>query len=106
MAYYACYNSLYAILMKCGIYSEIHDCTIGLMLFLGFDPEDVKFIMRLKHNRIDIQYYLKNHALESEEKVKRFVIRCRTINDSLTSLQIESIRKTIEGRMKEKKKIK
>ena len=33
-AYYARYFAFYALLQKCGIKSEIHDCTISLMSFL------------------------------------------------------------------------
>ncbi|MBU0461156.1 MAG: hypothetical protein KJ574_01080, partial [Nanoarchaeota archaeon] len=33
-AYYARYFSLYALFRKCGIKSEIHDCTIAAMRFL------------------------------------------------------------------------
>ena len=36
-AYYSCYNSVYAILVKIGIKCEIHDCTIALMEPLGFN---------------------------------------------------------------------
>jgi len=28
LAYYSCYNALYSLLIKYGIKSEIHDCTI------------------------------------------------------------------------------
>src|SRR3989344_9618810 len=33
-AYYSRYFALYALLQKCGIKSEIHDCTLALMNFL------------------------------------------------------------------------
>ncbi|MEA2003961.1 MAG: hypothetical protein U9O53_03295 [archaeon] len=46
-AYYACYNALYSILMKCGIKSEIHDCTIELMDFFDFEAKDIEFITQL-----------------------------------------------------------
>src|SRR3989344_1861297 len=58
-AYYACYNALYALLMKAGIKCEIHDCTIATMMFLDFTLDEIKFMINLKNARIDVQYYLK-----------------------------------------------
>lgn len=103
-AYYACYNALYAILMKCGIKCEIHDCTIELMGFLEFSPDEVRYIIDLKDSRIQAQYYLKNVLLEDEEKVKEFILKCKTISNILTSEKIEAIRRNIrkiaEGSLK------
>ena len=49
MGYYACYNALYAILMKVGVKCEIHDCTIELMKVVsGFSDEDYDFLVSLK----------------------------------------------------------
>jgi len=30
-AYYCCYNSVYAIIIKCGLKCEIHDCSLKMM---------------------------------------------------------------------------
>lgn len=66
-AYYACYSALYAILMRCGIKCEIHDCTIELMGFFDFTDKERDFMASLKEDRIRAQYYLKNIQLKNEE---------------------------------------
>lgn len=95
-AYYACYNALYAILMKCGIKCEIHECTIELMALFDFEPFEIEFLKQLKDDRIQTQYYLKKIELKDENTVKKFVLKCKTIINSLTSNKIEEIRKIIE----------
>ena len=64
--YYACYNALYSILMKCGIKSEIHDCSIKLMELFSFTEAEVEFMGSLKKKRIDVQYYLKKVELKED----------------------------------------
>src|SRR3989344_5686285 len=79
-AYYSCYNSVYAILVKIGIKCEIHDCTLALMGLLGFDTEEIKFLDSLKKERIDVQYYLKSSNLSIvKNKVLEFLNRCKEI---------------------------
>ncbi|MEA3229563.1 MAG: hypothetical protein U9P44_01485 [archaeon] len=90
--YYACYNALYSILMKCGIKSEIHDCTIGLMSLLDFDDSEIEYMKKLKQDRINVQYYLKEICLDDENKVKMFIFRCKQILNDLNSSKIEEIR--------------
>ncbi|MEK6888041.1 MAG: hypothetical protein AABX14_03795 [Candidatus Aenigmatarchaeota archaeon] len=94
-AYYACYNALYSVLMKCGIKCEIHDCTIELMGMLGFDTSDIKYMIKLKEDRIQAQYYLKNIQLKDESKSKEFILKCKAVLDSLDSGKIEKIREKI-----------
>ena len=36
IAYYACYESLYSLLVRAGIKCEIHDCSLKLMELFGF----------------------------------------------------------------------
>lgn len=78
-AYYACYNALYSILMKAGVKSEIHDCTLSLMDFLEFENHEKDFMMHLKVDRIDAQYYLKDKKLSDDKTVKQFVNKCKQI---------------------------
>jgi uncharacterized protein (UPF0332 family) len=59
-AYYARYHALYALLMKCGIKSEIHECTIAAAkgLFRDVIPDAlIRDIETAKDQRIDMQYY-------------------------------------------------
>jgi len=97
-SYYACYNALYAILMNCGIKSEIHDCTIELMKILPFDTPSIEFMEKLKEDRIQTQYYLKNKEPPTEQHVKQFIITCKNIRTNITTPQIEQIRKTLENK--------
>jgi hypothetical protein len=99
MAYYACYSALYSILMKCGIKYEIYECTIELMGILGFGAGDVKFMKDMKGDRIKTQYYLQKIEIRpgEEEKVRAFILKCKSMADSMTSPQISSIRDKISG---------
>lgn len=84
MAYYACYNALYALLMKAGIKCEIHDCTINVMKFIdGFDAADYMFLTKLKDQRIQAQYYLKKEKLENLPEAKKFVMKCQVLSEEL-----------------------
>lgn len=95
-AYYACYNALYGILQKCGIKSEIHECSIELMgLFKQFSSEDCLLLRELKDNRIDVQYYLKEPRPLGKDKVVAFVEKCMIINDSINADEIEKIKSNI-----------
>ncbi len=96
IAYYAGYNALYSILMRCGIKCEIHDCTIELMDLFGFDKKEIIHIKKLKDDRINTQYYLKDIILKDEIKVKEFVSKCKKILSSLNSQKIELIRNQIK----------
>lgn len=95
-AYYACYNALYALFMKAGVKCEIHDCTLELMDLFGFNASEIEYLRKLKEHRIQVQYYLKEIALEDESGVKKFILRCKTLLSGLGSEKIEIIRRTIE----------
>ncbi len=90
-AYYACYNALYALLMKAGIKCEIHDCTLALMSFFEFTKEEGVFIQALKKQRIDVQYYLKPASEIDAAKVKQFVIRCKVLAKALVEEKVKEI---------------
>lgn len=96
-AYYSCYNAFYAILMKCGIKCEIHDCSLELMELFDFDESEIDYLRKLKSNRIQTQYYLKNIFLDDEVKVKKFMLKCKTILNNLNSEKIENIRRKINN---------
>ena len=94
MGYYACYNALYALLMKAGIKCEIHDCTIELMkLMPDFSDEDYNFLVLLKVKRIDVQYYLKRIVLDDLVGVKKFVLKC---DEMRNKIDINKLRREIE----------
>ena len=95
-AYYACYNAFYALLMKCGIKCEIHDCSLELIELFDFDINEIKYLKKLKGDRIQAQYYLKNIELEDELNVKKFVLKCKILLNNLDSEKIEKIRVKIK----------
>jgi len=92
-SYYACYNALYAILMKVGIKSEIHECTIALMELFGFKRAEIDFIEFLKRKRLNVQYYLKPPDREvNTRKVLEFITKCREIHADMSQAKIDAIR--------------
>lgn len=59
-AYYARYHMVYALLMRCGIKSEIHDCSIAVARGLFRDYISESLLQELesaKVQRINMQYY-------------------------------------------------
>lgn len=91
-AYYACYDSLYAILMKCGIKSEIHDCTIKLMDLFDFSENEISFMKKMKQDRINSQYYRMKINLGDLRKVKEFILKCEKIYGELNGAEVIKIR--------------
>ena len=101
-AYYSCYNSVYAILVKIGIKCEIHDCTIALMEMLGFNNEEIKFLDSLKKERVEVQYYLRSSSLSIDKnKVLEFLNKCKEIIRDMNDDKINAIR-TVYRRYKQK----
>ena len=94
--YYACYHGLYAILMKCGIKCETHDCTIALMGLLGFDSSKVTFMKKLKEQRIEAQYYLRPTVLDFTE-VKQFLLDCKGLLRKITENFINDVRDKVKN---------
>jgi len=98
-AYYSCYNAVYSILMKIGIKSEIHDCTIALMEVIGFEEEEISFLNFLKKERVGVQYYLNDSSLEiDKEKVLGFLNKCKEILIDLNDNKINEIRELLEAK--------
>lgn len=95
--YYTCYNSIYSILMKCGIKSEIHDCTIELMNLFNFIEEEILFVINLKNKRINAQYYLEKEEDIDVKKIKEFIFKVKEILNSLTKDDILEIRNKIRN---------
>ena len=97
-AYYACYDALYALLIKTGIKSEIHDCSIALMELFNFEKEDIDFLKKLKDDRIQVQYYLKEIVIKEENQVKLFVLKIKEKIERLREEEIETIREKIKDK--------
>ena len=98
--YYCEYFAVYALLMKLGIESEIHDCTITVCKIL----EDEKMLLRGtckilekdKKLRIDNQYYLKNIKISIDySELANFILKIKSIINSLTFDHINKLREKI-----------
>ena len=98
--YYTEYLASYALLMKIGIKTEIHSCTIEIIKLL--EKENVitfnlsKTLEDDKELRIDNQYYLKNRPVNfSSESLAELLLNIREILDNITKEQISNIRGVI-----------
>ncbi len=69
-AYYARYFAVYALMMKCGIQSEIHDCTLHIVKKIFGLHETYKELEKAKKLRIDLQYYVTTHIPSEIEETK------------------------------------
>lgn len=98
--YYSLYFSLYAVLMKAGIKSENHVCTIEIMQHvLGeyFTREECELLEQARHARVESQYYTSSEIPAAFEdalakEVPRFLVKCRGISDRLDTRKIQKIR--------------
>ena len=102
-AYYAAYNALYALFMKCGIKSEIHDCTIEAMsvfieqsLLTAIDKQNM---LDLKDLRISSQFYISTKPLteadveEAAKTAKMLGANFKSCSELLSNQKIEEIRR-------------
>lgn len=101
MIYYARYFAVYSLLMRIGIKSEIHECTIELSKFLensGMLPKDTyKKLKEEKQKRIESQYYLEDINLPKDlEELRKFVFTVKETLNKLNDKRIEEIRKTFK----------
>ena len=91
---YACYNALYALLQRAGIVSGIHDCTIELMSYFGFNKIEKQFIVKLKQQRENAQYFVDRELSKPDKlKIKRFILSC---SKKFEQLDFENIRNKLE----------
>ena len=100
--YYTEYLAAYALLMKIGIKSEIHSCTIEVIKLLEqkkfLDFNFSKILEDDKELRIDNQYYLKNRPVDFDPKrISGMLLQIRSLLDSLTEEQITKIRNMIKN---------
>lgn len=104
-SYYARYFALYALLAKCGIKCEIHDCTILAMKTIFVDenllsPELYKEIEESKNLRTDLQYYAykefdKNKVMNLASSAPDFVLKIKEAIESFSEKEISQVRKKL-----------
>ena len=98
--YYAEYLAAYSLLMKMGIKSEIHSCTIEVIRLLEKEKiiefELSKILEDDRELRIDNQYYLKNRPVNFDsKKTAGILLKIRAILDKISSVQANKIRRLI-----------
>ena len=103
-AYYARYFALYALLMKMGIKSEIHDCSIAVASLLAehgvIQQELVSDLSSAKELRIDTQYYIprelkKEDIKESIKQARTFLLEMEKAIEAVDEEQINLIKKIL-----------
>lgn len=103
-AYYSRYLATYALLMKCGIKSEIHDCTIKALNLLDFPKELIQELEQSKRRRIDVQYYLKKipqeEAVKDSQTAKKFLLSMEQLIEEIDEPTITKARQKIEKAQK------
>ncbi len=108
-AYYAIYFSLYAILMRIGIKSEIHSCTVEFVKeFLSefFTKDEIEFIEDSLKARIDFQYYVDKDV--PDELLERLVYfaphlltKSKSVIGKLNEKKVARIREEISSLVSE-----
>jgi len=100
-AYYARYFALYALLMKLGIKSEIHDCSIAIARLLAkhgiLHQNLVSDISKAKQTRIESQYYVKLELEQTKirknvKSAHKFLLEIEKTLENITTTQIKDIR--------------
>ena len=102
-SYYSMYFGLYSILMKIGIKSENHSCTIEFMkrfLTKYFDKEEIKLISNSMQTRIDAQYYADREIADVKylmmlKQAPSFLVKCKEILLKIREEEIEELREQI-----------
>lgn len=99
--YYAEYLAAYSLLMKIGVKTEIHACTIEIVKFL--EKEKIinfnlsKTLEEDKELRIDNQYYLKNKIVNfNSNKMAELLLKIRKTLDKITTEDIFLLRKKLQ----------
>ncbi len=107
-AYYARYFALYSLLMKIGVKSEIHECTIRMGGYLSengiLNKNLIDDIEKAKQTRVDMQYYVVKEfrvkeIKENMEAARKFVLDVEKETMGLTTNQIENIRQQLRNMM-------
>jgi len=107
-SYYTAYYALYSLMMRIGVKSEIHKCSIEFMkkfLTEFYDREDINLIESAFDLRNDLQYYPDRLVNESQlrfikNRVSDFLVKTKEILVKLNEKQIDKTRKLLEGEEK------
>jgi uncharacterized protein (UPF0332 family) len=105
--YYSAYNSLLATLFYCGIKSENHNVSIGILKDILDKKELFEIISEIKEERIDKQYYhetpaTKEKITEIKKLAREFNLQMRIFLNSLNKEKIKEIRKKLSSKTKKR----
>jgi uncharacterized protein (UPF0332 family) len=99
--YYFLYFCTYAVLIKMGIKSEIHDCTISLIKeierqkIINLNISDKLAFAKIQ--RINNQYYMKNEQVNIDEKeLTNIFLNTKRLIDNITQQEINKARRLIQ----------
>ena len=104
-AYYSRYHAIYALLQKCGIKSEIHDCSIVSIKYLfanKISEELTKELEETKNQRKNLIYYVNREVKETDmkknfETAPKFVLAIEKIISELKQEEIKQIIQTLSS---------
>jgi len=102
MSYYAMYNSLLALLFRCGIKSENHAGTILIFKELFKRQELFDIVSRAKEGRIETQYYValaqsREPARAMLSDAEEFLVQVKLMISGLGTGDIRRIRADFES---------
>ena len=108
--YYSLYFSLYSVLMKIGIKSENHGCTIEIMqrlLHEYFSSDECDLIEKARRSRVETQYYVTNTVSKEfsdtlSKRVPRFFVTCKTVVDGIDEKKLNELREKLMNLIDEK----
>lgn len=97
VSYYICYNAFYSILIRYGIKSEIHSCTLELLNYFEYIKKYYDFFDDLKEQRTNVQYYLKEPGKINFLEIKTFVDYCELELSEVNQSKIDELRNKLEN---------
>lgn len=103
--YYSLYYSLYSVMRKIGVKSEIHTCSIAFMKYFlkdFYSPEDVNLIEVSFELRNTLQYYVGKNVNKRDldilwRSAYDFFVKTREILVTLNENEINEIRRRLDG---------
>lgn len=98
-AYYTMYFSVYSLLVRAGIRSEIHACTIAIADLFKLSKKEIKTIEQAQKARIDLQYYTdREHEHEEQliQEAPNILLKCEELHNTITQEEIQEIRELLK----------
>lgn len=110
-AYYTIYFSLYAVLMKLGVKSEIHSCTLEFakrFLTDFFEKNELNFTEDSLKARVDSQYYIDRTVPDEQyhkmiQKAPEFLVKCKSVLIRLNEKKVNKIRDRFQKEINKRK---